>query len=208
MKFERIQQENTGRCLLQFHDDAPAKGLLITLPGRSMPGVSYSWHQPYFYYLRQVAVQLGYDVLLTEYSFHSSDVDMASITQEQLLAETGKIIRSVLERGYTQLCIAGKSMGTPLAVEHAKRIDAEEKRLILFTPIEDVASKTDEIPTLAIIGTEDYYYNAETIANDMRSNIKWLVMDGLHHGLDIDNDWRGSYTALLEMMTACEDFLR
>jgi hypothetical protein len=133
------------------HDD-PA-GLLVMLPGRG-----YTCDHPALHYLRKAAADLGYDVLSVWYSFQIAPqvVSDDQVTLEGLAAEVDQAIREALKRGYKRMSIAGKSLGTPLAVLHA----AQAESLILLTPVGASVLDVGAIPTLAVIGTADPLYCA------------------------------------------------
>ncbi|MEO8397216.1 MAG: hypothetical protein ABI700_29745 [Chloroflexota bacterium] len=177
------------------HDDP--RGLLILLPGRG-----YTCDYPVLHYLRKAAADLGYDVLSVWYSFQVAAIPDDQVTIQQLAAEVDQAIREVLKRGYAHVVIAGKSLGTPLAVLHAHQAE----RLILLTPIGTSVQDAGRKPTLAIIGTSDQVYQPEQV-EAAGANVQWLVLEGLDHGLEAAGDWAGSIEALHQITAACEEFL-
>ena len=173
-------------------------GLLVLLPGRG-----YTCDHPVLHYLRKAAADLGYDVLSVWYSFQMSpQEDDARVTMEQLADEVDQAISVALRRGYDRVCIAGKSLGTPLAALHARQVE----RLILLTPIGTAAQDVGATPTLAVIGTADPMYQPEQIETS-GANVGWLVLDGLDHGLEAPGDWAASLDALARITQACVEFL-
>ncbi len=84
---------------------------------------------PLLHYLRKAAADLGYDVLSVWYSFQVPPYDY--VPDQALKAEVDQVVAAAMQRGYQRVIVAGKSMGTPLAVRYADRAD----RLILLTPI-------------------------------------------------------------------------
>lgn len=179
------------------HDDPV--GLLILLPGRG-----YTCDHPVLHYLRKAAADLGYDVLSVWYSFQVASIPDDQVTMQQLAAEVDQAIKGVLQlnSGYKRVCIAGKSLGTPLAVLHAQQAE----RLILLTPIGTSVQDAGSKPTLAIIGTADPVYDPASI-NASRENVEWLVLDGLDHGLEAAGDWEASLDGLQQITQTCVEFL-
>ena len=196
---------------LYYHQErAPAEKLLVVLPGRG-----YLASHPVLHYLQKMARSLGYDVLSVQYSFQVTSQASGGKTPgwEELTDEANRAICSLPRQNYGHVCFAGKSLGTPLAVTLAQNSPAQDTRLLLLTPIANAVESAGEIPTLAIIGTADAAYNADTVAADAdRPNITWRVFEGLNHGLEaadnIRDDWRTSVNALVDIIAACEDFLR
>ena len=176
--------------------DTPDR-LLIILPGRG-----YTCDHPVLHYLRKAAVAQGWDVLSVWYSYQVANLPDDAVTLEALAVEVDQAISAALKRGYASVCIAGKSLGTPLATLHTHQAD----KLILLTPIGTAALDTAGLPTLAIIGTADPVYNPEQI-NASGANVQWMIMDGLDHSLEASGDWESSLDALAEIIQACAEFL-
>ena len=172
-------------------------GLLILLPGRG-----YTCDHPVLHYLRKAAADLGWDVLSVWYSFQVASIPDDQITLEGLAVEVDAVIREVLKRRYARVCIAGKSLGTLLAVQHAARCE----RLILLTPVGTAAFEVAWLPTLAVIGTNDPLYQPDAISAT-EPNVEWRVLDGLDHGLEAGGDWSRSLDSLREITQACVEFL-
>lgn len=186
---------------LVYHNNPVSNRLLVLLPGRS-----YTVHHPALYYLGVAAVSAGYDLLPLTYGFQIAPDRVEGVGD--LLGEARTALRRALERGYGSVCIAGKSLGTPVAAALAQEADVKQVRLILQTPVMNATSMVGDVPTLAIIGTADPAYNAQTVADETRAHVTWRVFDGLDHALEIDGDWRASLAALADMTTAQEAWLR
>jgi hypothetical protein len=185
---------------LMTHDEGSDK-LLIVLPGRG-----YTAEHPALYYLRKAAVQLGYDVLSVEYGFQAGRIDLTSENMPNLQNDVQAAVQTVLARGYGQICVAGKSLGTPLAVGLARTINDARVSLILLTPVAGATQMTGDLPTLAIIGTVDAAYSPELVQDE--PHLTWHVYDGLNHSLEYKGDWRASLALLPEIIAACEAFLK
>jgi hypothetical protein len=189
-----------------LHEDPPSDKLLVMLPGRG-----YTCDHPLLYYLRMLATQEGYDVLSIVYSFQLSTQDprTASLDGGQLAGEVMQAVRQALMmRDYKKLVLAGKSLGTPIAVKVAQSLPITDTSLILLTPIGTAVQEAGTRRTLAIIGTADPSYNEIQIKlDDERPNVRWRVLEGLNHSLESKTDWRGSMASLGEVMAACGSFL-
>lgn len=177
------------------HDNS--NRLLIILPGRG-----YTCDHPALHYLRKAAADLGWDVLSVWYSFQAAPLPDEQITLESLAVEVDAAIREVLKRRYARVCIAGKSLGTPLAVLHAHQAE----RLILLTPVGTAVFEVGDVPTLAIIGTSDPLYQPDAL-DATGANVQWMLLDGLDHSLEAAGDWERSLDGLRAITQACAEFL-
>lgn len=182
------------------HEEA-ADSLLVMLPGHG-----YTNQHPVMHYLRVAALNLGWDVLSVQYGFQVADKKLTADGMAALHTEASEALRLALGRGYQHVCIAGKSLGTPLAVTLAGNLSDVKASLILLTPIQG-AAESDGLPrTLAVIGTADPSYSAEAVAK-APPHVTWRVFENLNHSLESDHDWRTSLTALTDITAACETFL-
>jgi hypothetical protein len=181
-----------------YHDDPASTKLMVMLPGRG-----YSCDHPVLYYVRRMAIKQGFDVLSVEYGFQAANLDFNS---DYLEDEVNQAAASVLQRSYDEVCIVGKSLGTPLAAGLAQQITAQTISLILLTPIGGAFDGLGSFRTLAVIGTADPLYTPEIVASHT-GNIQWKVFDGLNHSLEVKGDWKASITALEQVITVCETFI-
>lgn len=189
----------TAHHLLSTQEGGSDK-LLIILPGRG-----YTTEHPLLYYLRSAALQLGYDVLSVQYGFQAAQIDVTIENMPYIQDDVQQAVKSVLARGYRKICIAGKSLGTPLAAELARSITDAQVSLLLLTPIGAAAQGLGAIPALAVIGTADAAYSADMIKDD--DYLTWRVFEGLNHSLELRGDWRASLAVLPEIIGACAAFL-
>lgn len=184
--------------------ETPSDRLLILLPGRG-----YTLDFPLFYNLRRAALGLGWDVLNVQYGFQVAGVELEAAHTPQLVEEVMSGVRLALERGYKRVCIAGKSLGTPLAAEVARSIQDAQVSLILLTPIGGAVQGLGSIPTLALVGTADALYSAHEVqAFTGHPTVTWRVYEGLNHSLEVKGDWRASLHVLTTIIDTCEAFLK
>lgn len=184
--------------------DGPAERLLVLLPGRG-----YTVGHPLLFHLLHLALENGWDALAVSYGFQAAGGDFRPEQFPLLQQDVALATAPALARGYRQVCVAGKSLGTPLAVDVARSAKAEQVSLILLTPVSGVMQALDGIRTLAVIGTDDPLYSPETVRlTEGDAHIEWRVYDGLDHALMVKDDWRASVAALRQIMGDCERFLR
>jgi hypothetical protein len=191
----------TTRSPFSYHEPASDK-LMVMLPGRG-----YTNDAPVMFHTRQMALENGYDVLAVQYGFQAANADLQPEHLPFLQQDVTLAAQSVLAREYREVCVVGKSLGTPLAVELAKTLTNEEISLILLTPIGAALLDMTSLRTLAVIGTEDPLYSPELVSN-ASPNIRWRVFEGLNHGLIHNGSWRTSLMKLPEIIQACETFIK
>lgn len=183
--------------------DPPSDKLLVVLPGKN-----YTCNHPVLHYLRRAALTLGYDVLSVEFGFQVANADFDATTVETLQAEVDAAVQPALARGYRRVCVAGKSLGTPLAGDLARSLRVEAVSLLLLTPIGGALQGLGSIPTLAVFGSADVLYAPEIVAAfDGHPTVTCRVFDGLNHSLEVKGDWRASLAVLPDIIAACADFL-
>jgi len=185
----------TIRCtLLQQGADR----LLVRLPGVSRSNAVME-------YIEQLGEDLGYDLLEIPYAFHIAQTDFHMAQIPDIRQETRRILEQALEAGYESVVLVGKSLGTMLAVSLAQDVPRVRK-LLLLTPVQNAHTMTGDLPTLAVIGTADSRYDPAMIVES--DTLKWLVYEGMDHGLKIPGSVRATLHYLPEMLATCEEFLR
>lgn len=177
--------------------------LLIMLPGRG-----YTCDHPILHYLRNAAVQQGYDVLSVQYGLQITGAEMSGETIPFAHDDAQQAVEPLLKHGYKKVCVAGKSLGTPIAVDMGHRFTDATVSLLLLTPIGGAVMTTETLRTLALIGTADALYSADWVASFAKNpTITWRVYEGLNHSLEAKGDWQASLKVLPEIIAECETFL-
>lgn len=193
----------TTHNLFFYHDEPRTNRLLVLLPGRG-----YTSEHPLLYYLRKMGFERGYDVLSVEYGFQVNHTDLVPENITYLQQDVADAVTPVFERGYEHICITGKSLGTPLAAELARKNATDGVSLIQLTPIGGAMHGLGDIRTLAVIGTADSLYSPEIVEAFRESaTVRWRVFEGLNHSLEYEGNWEKSLDSLHEIMTACAEFL-
>lgn len=185
---------------------APTNKLAVLLPGRD-----FSCDRPALFYLRQVALAAGYDVLCLQYGFQVTGSDPAPAdAEQQARAEASDALGQAMSlRRYSEVCFVAKSMGTQVALALAAEQVAEQQSAILLTPVWEGLGPYDRLRTLAVIGTADPAYGApEYEAARARNDADWIVLEGLGHNLEHGAGWAASLAALQQVLHEAEAFLR
>ncbi len=207
MKFSTIKVNShfgiTVNNLL-ITQDTPSDKLLIILPGRG-----YTCDHPVLYYLRHAGVQLGYDVLSVQYGFQAGNIELTDENVGFLQDDVRQAVEGTLVGGYKRVCVAGKSLGTPLAAETARTLHNDQVSLLQLTPVHGAADNLGSIPTLVVIGTADPLYRPEDVVTfQNHPTIHWEVMPDIDHSLEVRGDWVASLKILPEIIRLCEGFLQ
>jgi hypothetical protein len=171
-----------------------------------LPGGNYSCNHPVLYYVRRMSIKHEFDVLSVEYGFQAAHLELTTEISAYLENDVAQAVTPVLQRGYEQVCIVGKSLGTPLAAGLARTVQAQDLSLVMLTPIGGALQGMDDTRTLVVIGTADPLYLPELVAAQT-GNVQWQVFDGLNHSLEVKGDWYASIAALEKVVTVCETFI-
>lgn len=193
--------------MLISHTHGQPRPLLLMLPG-----MGYTCAHPALHYLQMSALYAGYDVLAARYSFQAAPerTSFDAVGWEGVHSEVAQIIAAAAQAGYTDnIVLAGKSLGTPPAVQQAHALGQACRGLILQTPIRQCVAEVRAHRTLALIGTADERYNpAEIAADAARRHVSWCVYEGVNHALEVDGDTAASIAVLGRVIADCEAFLR
>ncbi len=186
----------------RFQVHEPASGrLMVILPGRG-----YTVNHPVLFHIADMAHAQGYDVLPVQYGFQLSG--SLEPYQIPLLQEDVRLsVEPVLKRGYSEICVVGKSLGSPLALDLVQTLDADKLSLILITPVGAALQANPGVRTLAIIGTADALY-APDIVKLTEGKVTWRVLERLDHSLLAQGDWQHSLRSLEQIVLDCDLFLR
>lgn len=184
-----------------YQPHQPGSKLMIILPGRG-----YQVEHPALYYTLLMGLENGFDVLPIRYGFQVNHTSFELSQMPLLVQDVNAAVQQVLPNNYQDICIVGKSLGTPLAADLATRLNAPRKSQILLTPVPLALQMPPSIPTLAIIGTADSFYDKAPISQT--PEIEWLVLDDLDHSFLKSQDWRASVQAQYTILERCDQFIR
>ncbi len=187
-----------------FQQQTASDKLMILLPGRG-----YTLDHPALYHMLYLGLEQGYDVLPVQYGFQVNQSDLLPEQMPYLMQDITGALDLVMKRDYREVSVIGKSLGTPLAVTVAHALDADEKALILLTPIGSAVQDAKGIRTLAIVGTADPYYSeALNLQGTTADYVRWQIIPDLNHGFLKKDDWRYSVKCLYDILESCAAFLQ
>lgn len=185
--------------------------------GVILPGLRYRSTMPALYYPALHLRVLGADVLAVNYRY-DEEPGLATMPDaertEWWTADAASAIDAALaQRRYERVTIVGKSLGTgtmaPLLADDARLRTAEA---IWLTPVLKKPGFLDLLRRcpqrgLVVIGTADWYYDAETLADLERHGLQILVVPDVTHGLECPGDAVRSAQAMAEITQGIERFL-
>lgn len=181
-----------------------------------LPGLGYTAQMPLLFYISQMLLAQGADVLQVNYNYIDAFRGLNSATQHRWLATDSDAAYRVLiaQRPYTHLTVVGKSLGT-LAMAHLFTTHnfSTPPTALWLTPVLTNAAVREQIaafsgPSLVVIGTSDSYYDPGLLAEiDETPTRTFAVIDGADHGMNVGNDVFQSLQALEQALHAVEEFL-
>lgn len=184
-----------------YASDPRSNKLMILLPGKG-----YTVNSPLFHYIHPIGINYGFDVLSITYGIHVTQVENWITRIPDIHADTQKAVEHVLEHDYQNVCVVGKSLGTPIAAAIANQLNAPKKSILMLTPIQAAMSMVNNIRTLGIIGTADPAYDPNMIRES--DTLSWMVLDDLNHSLEYRNDRDKSLDILKQILSTCETFIK
>jgi hypothetical protein len=184
--------------------------------GIILPGYRHTVDMPDLHYAGLILQKTGADVLRVEYAYPKTDFRQRS-QQEQadrLSADVrAACAAGMARRDYKKITLVGKSLGT-VAMAHLlgdPRFAAAA--CVWSTPV--LASdwmcaqiRRHRPRSLFIIGTADDFYNPALLAELVDATKgKALVLEHVHHGLEIEGDLPGTLAALNRIVDAMREFI-
>ena len=183
-----------------------------------LPGIGYTCDMPLFYYAQNLLVAAGADVLRVEYTYgrRSDFRDLPATEQLRwLLADATAAQRAGLaQRGYQDLTLIGKSLGT-LAMGHlltAQDVPTAATRAVWLTSLLREERLREQVRryagrSLFAIGAADPHDDPTYLAAMRTTPGGAVVVEGAGHGLDAWSDVVASIHPVTPVIRALQDFL-
>lgn len=183
--------------------------------GIILPGYRHTADMPDLHYAGRILLAKGADLLQVEYAYPKTDFMKRSNPEQSdwIAADVRAACAAGLQkRPYRKITLIGKSLGT-LAMGHL--LDEREfsaAACVWSTPIlasEWLCSqiKKHRPRSLFIIGTADHFYQPAVLQELVDATKgKALVLEGVHHGLEIEGDILGTLSALRQIVEAVMEF--
>jgi hypothetical protein len=204
------------------YDGKPVPTSMIVHPqttdhlGIILPGFRHTIDMPDLHYAGLILQHKGADVLRVEYGYSKTDFMNRPEPEraERLSADARAACAAGLQkRAYRKISLIGKSLGT-LAMGHLLEDPVYSAAACIWsTPILANAWLCAQIRerrprSLFIIGTADQFYDPALLGDLVdATGGKALVLEGVHHGLEIEGDIPGTLTALHRIVDAMQEFI-
>ena len=173
--------------------DARSKKLCIILPG-----IGYCLDRSYLDYSKQLAKEIGYDVLEIEYGYQINRSEF-NIEKEFsiMVSESLEVIDNAIEKEYKEILIIGKSIGTSVQSFLNKDLSGRFKNI-----------RNIESNSLVITGDKDPLLSiAHRVKIEKREDIESFIIEGANHALDIEGNVMKTVDALKESLEIEKDFI-
>jgi alpha/beta superfamily hydrolase len=181
------------------------------------PGIGYNNDMPLLYYSAKLLGELGFDILRVNYRYNNEDFNKSSNEEKRkwIQFDVSASINHFLEtKGYTQIVLVCKSIGTLAGLESLKsHKHLSDAKVIWLTPLthnEQIVSELKEIDneSLVIIGTKDPCYVPENVEQiDKLLNYKIITCPDTDHSLEISGDIIGSISVMEGILKNIQSFL-
>lgn len=188
-----------------IQQERKAKSLCIVLPG-----LRYTVHSPALYYLTNLSLDLGMDVLHINYQYgqHSFLSLTKGRQKAEIIQDVGLALDELLNKfQYSNFYLIGKSLGTiPMAYELTHREKLKDAKAVWLTPLLNIEHVYKGLLTITqqsiiFIGDNDHHYNQEHL-NSLaeKANIEIVAYEQVDHQLNHQQGALASI-AILESIT-------
>jgi hypothetical protein len=182
-----------------------------------LPGFGYTLDMPLFYYIENLCLDMGSDVLRMEtaYSQHPVFAEATEPEQAQWVVADARAAwqAGLAQADYASVLVVGKSLSTlaMAALLAAPLTSPPMVRSVWLTPLLAEQAVRQALHQLGrnaqvVIGDADLHYDAEVLADLAGAGVNVVVVPNADHGLDIPGDVAGSVRLLPQIITAIQDF--
>lgn len=181
------------------HDywDAGSSTLLIMLPG-----LGYTNQMPIMFYLHEMAMQRSWDVLQVNYNYRGMTGHTPKEERDaRFLGDCMPLIQAALaQREYTNVILAGKSIGTRVMTTLLEHGFDKAAAYIWLTPLfadPDVFTAARSVnPGIAVYGDADPAMGGVGEEQVVEAGIATIVVPGGDHSLEVASGIPDSIAAL------------
>ncbi|WP_026477963.1 hypothetical protein [Alkaliphilus transvaalensis] len=183
-----------------------------------IPGIAYSNDMPLLYYVSELLIDKGYDILKINPHWKEIDSFLTADSEEKRKWISTDVVNSVEEilnkKKYSDIFLVTKSIGMLGALEVLnKKVLFRNAKVLWLTPLCHVDNLVRELidianQSLIMIGTADRCYSIENIkALKKRRNYRVKTFSGTDHSLEIMGDVKGSLKVLEKVLEEVEHFI-
>lgn len=178
-----------------------------------LPGLGYTNQMPLMFYLHEMAINRGCDVLQVNYDYRgvpreTSAADWAA----RMIGDVQPVINAALEKhSYKNVVLAGKSIGTRVMTTLLARGFNAATAYIWLTPLLVVDQIRDTMmnhgPSVAVFGDKDYAVANVNLTPISQAGVPMLIVPGGDHGLMIEGNVPESIAMLAHTMRELDNWL-
>lgn len=154
-----------------------------------LPGLGYTNDMPILFYLHQIGVERGYDVLQVNYDYRGVPRETtAEDWSARMLADVQPTIEAALAKGnYRNVVLAGKSIGTRVMATLLAHGFDKATAYIWLTPLfvsEPVKQAAMEHgPSVAVFGDADYAVANVSLPPIAKAGVEMVIQPGGDHSM-------------------------
>ncbi|MGL4343865.1 MAG: hypothetical protein ACRCTE_01570 [Cellulosilyticaceae bacterium] len=198
---------------IQSHWGAELKGRFTSQQSNKLcivlPGIAYLLDRSYLDYSKQLAVELGYDVLEVEYGFQVSRSAFDVPTEFDIMVEeTLRVIDKHIKESYKHVLVIGKSIGTAVQIKVNEHLKEREVHNIAISPIDKTAHMGVLPNTLVVTSLSDPLLSPEALDKIDASGIEVVLIEGANHALDIAGDVIQTVSQLERVLQKEKEFIQ
>lgn len=188
--------------------DAGSSTLLVMLPG-----LGYTNQMPVMFYLQQLAMARGWDVLQVNYDYRGMSRDVPADERDaRFVSDARPLVEAALDaRERDDVILAGKSIGTRVMAALLNDGFDAATAYIWLTPLfadpDVLKSAGRATPSVAVFGDEDSAMGEVTRADLAAADISSIVMPGGDHSLGLKSRPVDSIAALADVYRQLDDWL-
>lgn len=175
-----------------------------------IPGIGYTVDRPTMDYSKQLALELGFDVLTVQFGFHiSMDPFILEDHFHTITEETLKILKDALTlNNYKKIVLIGKSIGTAVQILVEKELKDYECLNIYQTPVDKTVELGMASHSLVITGTKDPLLSKDNLEIIKTiPHVKIVKIHGGNHSLEAEDNVMESIHMLKHAISAEKEYL-
>lgn len=178
-----------------------------------LPGLGYTNDMPIMFYLHEIAINRGYDVLQVNYDYRSVPRETSGEAwSARMIADVQPTIDAALAKGsYRNVVLAGKSIGTRVMATLLARGFDKATAYIWLTPL-FVAEPVKQAamthgPSVAVFGDADYAVTNVDLAPIAKAGVRIVVQPEGDHGMMVKGNVPQSIADLANAMRELDTWL-
>ncbi len=198
----QASRDDAIRYIYRHHDPQVNKVVVM------FPGQSYPVYAPLFWYLGELALQAGYDVLGLEYGFQRMKHTLQSV--DALVDEVGERLEAFFaQHPYRHVTVVAKSLGTVVASQLGGILESANPDAIYLTPLPRAIEAMQRATRMLVaVGDQDPLFRADDVRQiEYLAKLDLMLVPGADHALEIPGSIPQSIDILGKLMNRCREFL-